>query len=209
MGIKWRLRGSGGDREEPGRRERNGAGQNRSEEAVSRVLSTTPCAAGLPFLYDARRRAPEATLTRGPRAGRPSPAGLPRDRPPIRSCSGWGLPCRAGRPARGELLPRRFTLTARADAGGGMLSVALSSGSPPPGITRHPALRSPDFPPALLRPRRAEGRRPPGLLRRSSNVRRSHGWRGGPPARSPPCQHAVYAPRGIAATAGRRRGRGV
>jgi hypothetical protein len=34
-----------------------------------------------------------------------------------------------------------------------MFSVALSSGSPPPGITRHPALRSPDFPPARLRGR--------------------------------------------------------
>jgi hypothetical protein len=32
-------------------------------------------------------------------------------------------------------------------AGGGVFSVALSSGSPPPGVTRHPALRSPDFPP--------------------------------------------------------------
>src|SRR3989304_3893804 len=31
--------------------------------------------------------------------------------------------------------------------GGGIFSVALSSGSPPPGITRHPALGSPDFPP--------------------------------------------------------------
>jgi len=30
---------------------------------------------------------------------------------------------------------------------GGLLSVALSMGSLPPGVTRHPALWSPDFPP--------------------------------------------------------------
>jgi len=30
---------------------------------------------------------------------------------PARSCSGWGLPRPAGRPAAGELLPRHFTLT--------------------------------------------------------------------------------------------------
>jgi len=51
----------------------------------------------------------------------------------------------------GELLPHRFTLTAfhsdeeRKD--GGLLSVALSVGFPPLGVTQHPALRSPDFPP--------------------------------------------------------------
>ncbi len=34
----------------------------------------------------------------------------PRYRPPIWSCSGWGLPCRPCCHVRGELLPRRFTL---------------------------------------------------------------------------------------------------
>ena len=29
---------------------------------------------------------------------------------PIRHCSRWGLPCRSGCPARGGLLPHRFTL---------------------------------------------------------------------------------------------------
>src|SRR5437016_12762380 len=50
--------------------------------------------------------------------------------------------------AAGELLPHRFTLTAL--AGGGLLSVALSVGLPPLGVTQHPALWSPDFPPVTL-----------------------------------------------------------
>ena len=48
----------------------------------------------------------------------------------------------------GELLPHRFTLTPTLR--GGLLSVALSCSSPRLGITQHPALRSPDFPPALF-----------------------------------------------------------
>ncbi len=81
---------------------------------------------------------------------------------PIWSCSGWGLPCRPGRPNRGELLPRLFTLTRRPQRrrgtpvgvrsvqreSGGIFSVALSLGSPPLGVTQHPALRSSDFPPS-------------------------------------------------------------
>jgi hypothetical protein len=49
----------------------------------------------------------------------------------------------------GELLPRLFTLTS--GTGGGVFSVALSLGSPPLGVTQHPALWSPDFPRALAR----------------------------------------------------------
>jgi hypothetical protein len=48
----------------------------------------------------------------------------------------------------GELLPHRFTLTALES--GGLFSVALSVGLPPLGVTQHPALWSPDFPPATL-----------------------------------------------------------
>ena len=48
-----------------------------------------------------------------------------------------------GLPRNGELLPRLFTLTANAAV---YLSVALSLESPPPGVTRHPALRCSDFP---------------------------------------------------------------
>ena len=43
---------------------------------------------------------------------------------------------------------------------GGIFSVALSVGSRPPGITWHPALRSPDFPPHR-ETRRLPGRLPP------------------------------------------------
>jgi hypothetical protein len=48
----------------------------------------------------------------------------------------------------GELLPHRFTLTP--PTRGGLLSVALSCSSPRLGVTQHPALRSPDFPPVPL-----------------------------------------------------------
>lgn len=54
---------------------------------------------------------------------------------PIRPCSRWGLPCRSRCRSRGGLLPHRFTLT-RARAGG-LISVALSLGSPPPDVIRH------------------------------------------------------------------------
>jgi hypothetical protein len=73
----------------------------------------------------------------------------PRQRGPIWSCSGWSLPCH-------ELLPAaRCALTAPFHpylipltwAIGGLLSVALVVGSRPPGVTWHPALWSPDFPP--------------------------------------------------------------
>ena len=57
----------------------------------------------------------------------------------------------------GELLPHRFTLTP-ADmqkiGGGGFFSVALSFLSPGLGVTQHPVLRSPDFPPPCTKARR-------------------------------------------------------
>ena len=58
---------------------------------------------------------------------------------PIRFCSRWGLPCRSRCRARGALLPHRFDLTGPRT--GGMLSVALSLGLPPPGVTRHRCFR--------------------------------------------------------------------
>ncbi len=67
----------------------------------------------------------------------------PRHGSPTWPCSGWGLPCHRCYHRRGALLPHLFTLT----PGGGIFSVALSVGSRPPGITWHPALWSPDFPP--------------------------------------------------------------
>ena len=70
------------------------------------------------------------------------------------SCSEWGL-------HRGQVAKPRVSsylafppLHAK---GVRYLSVALSLGSPPPGVTRHPALRSSDFPHTL---RRAAARQP-------------------------------------------------
>jgi len=77
----------------------------------------------------------------------------PRVCSPIWSCSGWGLPCH-------EVLPPvRCALTAPfhpylilpGEAIGGLLSAALAVGSRRPGVTWHPAHRSPDFPPRQRR----------------------------------------------------------
>ena len=59
---------------------------------------------------------------------------------PTWSCSGWGLPCPACYQPGGALLPHLFTLTSIRPVGrmGGLFSAALSLGSPPPGVTRHP-----------------------------------------------------------------------
>jgi hypothetical protein len=73
----------------------------------------------------------------------------PRQCSPIWSCSGWGLPCHCCYQQRGALLPHHFTLTASVAVCGGIFSVALAVGSHLPGITWHPALWSPDFPPRL------------------------------------------------------------
>ena len=48
---------------------------------------------------DGRLPGRSSSLTRGLRAGRPSPP-LPGARPPIRPCTGWGLPSRSGHPDR-------------------------------------------------------------------------------------------------------------
>jgi hypothetical protein len=62
-------------------------------------------------------------------------------------------------PGAGGLLHHRFTLTL-GWAKGGLLSVALSRGSPRVGVTDHPALWSPDL------PHRVSPARPPGRLAR-------------------------------------------
>ena len=77
--------------------------------------------------------------------------------PPLFGLAPGGV-CLAARVAAGtgELLPHRFTLTPLASGRGGLLSVALSSSSPRLGVTQHPALWSPDFPPiAHMRNRRS------------------------------------------------------
>ena len=78
----------------------------------------------------------------------PHVAAVSAARFPIWSCSRWGLPCRECYHPRGALLPHHFTLTVAACAAlRRYLSVALSVGSRPPGVTWHLALWSPDFPP--------------------------------------------------------------
>jgi hypothetical protein len=75
-------------------------------------------------------------------------------------------------PSAGALLPHRFTLTcATGVAIGGLLSVALSCGSPRLGVTQHPALRSPDVP----RTGRARTRLPGRLATTTNSTTR---WRG-------------------------------
>jgi hypothetical protein len=93
---------------------------------------------GRPFLWDARRRAPQATYPRScrPLSG-PAPwAGRP---PPIWSFCRWGLPCHRCHHRRGALLPHHFTLTARPKLDGGMFSVALSVGLPRLAVSKHRA----------------------------------------------------------------------
>src|SRR6202161_2851697 len=78
---------------------------------------------------------------------------------PIWSCSRWGLPCRWCCHPRGALLPHHFTLAVAACAAlRRYLSVALSVGSRPPGVTWHRALWSPDFPPCAKGTQRLPGR---------------------------------------------------
>jgi hypothetical protein len=80
---------------------------------------------------------------------------------PMRSCSRWGLPCRSRCRSRGALLPHPFTLAG--PRAGGLLSVALSLGSPPPDVIRHRVLVEPGLSsPGAGRNRRR--RRPSGRL---------------------------------------------
>jgi hypothetical protein len=63
-------------------------------------------------------------------------------------CSEWGLPSRSGHPDRWCALTAPFHpyLCEPWSAIGGLLSVALSCGSPRLAVSQHPALRSPDLP---------------------------------------------------------------
>jgi hypothetical protein len=86
-------------------------------------------------------------LTRETRSGQLCPT-MNRRTLPVQPCSEWGLPCEPCYHSPGALLPHLFTLTP--PKRGGLFSAALSLGLPPPGVTRHPALWSSDFPPARL-----------------------------------------------------------
>ena len=124
-----------------------GSGGQRSiqlsyERAIVREAnkpSSVPLARGGSFLCERRLRRRQAAYP-----------GFRRSGPlltPVWPCSRWGLPCRSRYRSRGALLPHRFTLACAPErAIGGLLSVALSIASRRPGITRHPALWSSDFP---------------------------------------------------------------
>jgi hypothetical protein len=95
---------------------------------VSRVLSSGEGEMAIPL----------GRLSRA--ASRDRPGRLPGNglrAVPIWSCSRWGLPCRSRYRSRGALLPHLFTLTFWPKPSGGLFSVALSLGSPPPDVIRH------------------------------------------------------------------------
>ena len=94
------------------------------------------------------------------RVGRQAGMAGPRPVAPIRSCSRWGLPCRRRCRLRGALLPHPFTLTRTGRSlvpPGGLLSVALSLGSPPPDVIRHRVSVEPGLSSALARDGRPAG----------------------------------------------------
>ena len=113
-----------------------------ARRSVSRVLSRPRAGMAIHLgrsLPNASRDRPER------RRGRPARRRQPRPAPPAAptwSCSRWGLPCRRRCRRRGALLPHHFTLAARRlerRRARRCVSVALSLGSPPPGVTRHRA----------------------------------------------------------------------
>ena len=90
----------------------------------------------------------------------------------------------------GALLPHLFTLATRGvtpASSAVSLSVALSLGSPPLAVSQHAALRSPDFPPRLLRRRGDRPARSTNTSRIPPRLRqRSDGWRFAKKFRMPP-----------------------
>ncbi len=97
--------------------------------SVQGLLPSAIIPLGRPLL-DGSRNLPE-------RSGAVMPCSCRQKRAvPIWSCSGRGLPCRSRYRERGALLPHPFTLTLASQ--GGLLSVALSLGLPPAGVTRRP-----------------------------------------------------------------------
>lgn len=127
-------------------------------------LAGRPDVAAIPL----GRMLPSASCNLPGRLGRKLPEGC-LHAVPIRSCSRWGLPCRFRCRSRGGLLPHPFTLAPLmlrrhepCGARGGLLSVALSLGSPPPDVIRHRVSSEPGLSSrAAFRRMRA---RPPGRL---------------------------------------------
>jgi hypothetical protein len=133
---------------------------------VSRVLSLS-CDRGRPFLWDAPYGTPHATYPGGgPEKPWQPPSGFRQAgcRPPLFGLAPGGV-CPAAPVARGAVRSCRTVSPLPAGnwgpCAGGVFSVALSLGSPPPAVSRHrlsvePGLSSSDTaraaPPAVVRP---------------------------------------------------------
>ena len=102
----------------------------------------------------------------------------PRHSLPIWSCSRWGLPCHNLLPVARCALTAPFHpyLPTPIGGAGGIFSAALSVGSRPPGITWHPALWSPDFPPFRLTAKARLPGRLPRLLSSTAHYIGSAPW---------------------------------
>jgi hypothetical protein len=116
--------------------------QSNASRPVSRVLygrGSSPRRDGHSSGTPVAGRLKQPTRATGPTDKAPRHFYAPRVAP-IRSCSRRGLPCRWRCRPRGALLPHPFTLAVRCmprgARSGGLLSVALSLGSPPPDIIR-------------------------------------------------------------------------
>jgi hypothetical protein len=107
-----------------------------SRRPVSRVLST-PANGHWTAIPLGRVLPPASSNQPGRQAGNSFAPLRCRRTPaaPIRFCSRWGFPCPPRYRRGGALLPHPFTLTPASR--GGLLSVALSLGSPPPAVSRH------------------------------------------------------------------------
>jgi len=142
------------------------APEGRAGQAACKPGSVPAVAGGgWPFIWDARYRTPHATYPGGDAKTR-LPL-RPRRAAPTRSCSRWGLPCRARRRARGALLPHPFTLARlRRGFGGRFAFCGTFPGVAPAGCYPAPCFRGARtfLPPRLgrCRPERKAAIRPSG-----------------------------------------------
>ena len=124
-----------------------GGGRRSGSRPVSRVLSWSSHSSGMHVAAHLKR--PTRELVRAARRGA-------RPRAPLFGLAPGGVYPATGVAAGAVRSYRTISpLPTRRSAAGGIFSVALSVGSRPPGVTWHPALRSPDFPP--LQPGRRSG----------------------------------------------------
>src|SRR5690606_10436129 len=118
---------------------------------VSRVLYGGVAAARRPFLWDARCRTPRATYPDGWPGNGPG-AEAPRHPYSVLLPVGFAMPVPLPVP-RWALTPPFHPCPRGFRNSGGLLSVALSLGSPPPGVTRHRVSMEPGLSsPAAFRP---------------------------------------------------------